>query len=150
MSHRPTAWARPPPSAQQVQGREVWLVHPWSLGDAAAGAPEGTLLLGLYLSDFHRAWPWNECRWRFVGERMAQVTAHRWHGDAASVRAALAGAARVRWQEDPHLAPWLSGWAEAVAVPELFPPVAQRCDSFSRWWSRVGARGREVAWLGPP
>jgi deoxyribodipyrimidine photo-lyase len=32
----------------------------------------------------------------------------------------------------------------AVAAPALFPPVAERCDSFSRWWSRA-TRGLQAA-----
>jgi deoxyribodipyrimidine photo-lyase len=126
-----------------VKGREVWLVHPWSLG-ALPPLPPGTLALGLFVGDFHRAWPWNDRRWHFVGARMAELTPHRWHGDTATIGAALAGARRVRSIEEPHLAPWLAGWAECVEPPALFPPVAGRCDSFSHWWSRA-SRGLQSA-----
>ena len=126
-----------------VQGREVWLVHPWNLGLPPA-LPPGTLVLGLFVGDFHRAWPWNAARWRFVGARMAELTSHRWHGDAAVIGAALAGARRVRSVDEPHLAAWLSRWAECVAAPALFPPVAGRCDSFSQWWS-CASRGLRSA-----
>ncbi len=61
----------------------------------------------------------------------------RWHGDAAAIGAALQGARSVRSIDDPHLAPWLSRWAECEAVPMLFPPVDRRCDSFSQWWTRA-------------
>ncbi len=119
-----------------VRDREVWLVHPWNLG-ALPALPPGTLVLGLFVADFHRAWPWSERRWRFVGARMAELTSQRWHGDAAAIGVALAGARRVRSVDEPHLAPWLARWAECVAAPALFPPVAGRCDSFSRWWLRA-------------
>jgi deoxyribodipyrimidine photo-lyase len=126
-----------------VKGREVWLVHPWNLG-ALPALPPGTLVLGLFISDFHRAWPWSERRWRFVGARMAELASHRWHGNAAVIGAALAGAARVRSVDEPHLAPWLARWAQCKAAPALFPPVSGRCDSFSQWWSRA-SRGLQSA-----
>lgn len=126
-----------------VRGREVWLVHPWNLS-ALPALPADTMVLGVFVADFHRAWPWSERRWRFVVTRMAELTPHRWHGDATALGAALAGARRVRSVDEPHLAPWHARWAECVAAPALFPPVAGRCDSFSQWWSRV-SRGRQSA-----
>ena len=126
-----------------VNGREVWLVHSWNLGGPSALPPD-TLVIGLFVADFHRAWPWTDRRWRFVGTRMAELTPLRWHGDAAAIGAALAGARRVRSVDEPYLAPWLARWAECVAAPALFPPVAGRCDSFSRWWLRA-TRGLQSA-----
>ncbi|MGA0114460.1 MAG: FAD-binding domain-containing protein [Burkholderiales bacterium] len=126
-----------------VKGREVWLVHPWNLGTLPA-LPQGTLVLGLFVGDFHRAWPWSDRRWRFVDARMAELTPHRWYDDAAAIGAALAGAKRVRSVDEPHLAPWLARWAECIAAPALFPQVARRCDSFSQWWNRA-SRGLQSA-----
>ncbi len=142
-SEVPQALGAIAPDPAFVQGREVWLVHPWNLG-ALPALPADTLVLGLFVSDFHRAWPWSERRWRFVGTRMAELTALRWHGDAATLGAALAGARRVRSIDEPHLAPWLANWAECRAAPALFPPVAGRCDSFSAWWTRA-SRGLACA-----
>ena len=125
------------PDAAAVTGRDVWLVHPWSLGELPAGLPPDTRVIGVFVADFHRAWPWSERRWHFVGSRMAELAAERWHGDAAAIGAALQGARRVRSIDEPHLAPWLARWAECDAAPALFPPVGRRCDSFSQWWSRA-------------
>ena len=99
--------------------------------------PAGTVVIGLYVTDFHRAWPWSERRWRFVGGRMAELAAQAWHGDAAAIGTALQGAASVRSVAEPHLAPWLAGWADCMPAPALFPPVERRCDSFSQWWTRA-------------
>ena len=147
----PTLVAMPPadlgltaPDAATVRGRDVWLVHPWSLGALPPGLPTETLVIGVFLADFHRAWPWSERRWGFVGSRMAELAAERWYGDAASIGAALKGARRVRSRVEPHLAPWLARWAACEAAPLLFPPVDQRCDSFSQWWARA-ARGLNSA-----
>jgi deoxyribodipyrimidine photo-lyase len=131
------------PDPALVKGRDVWLVHPWNLGELPALPPD-TQVLGVFVADFHRAWPWSERRWRFVSERMAALTLHRWYGDAAMLGVALAGARRVRSVDEPHLSPWLARWAECVTAPALFPPVAGRCDSFSQWWARA-SRGLQSA-----
>jgi deoxyribodipyrimidine photo-lyase len=125
------------PDAAAVAGREVWLVHPWNLGNLPTYLSANTLVVGVFVTDFHRAWPWSERRWRFVASRMAELAALRWQGDAAALGAALQGAAQVRSVDEPHLAPWLSSLAVCEAAVELFPRVTRRCDSFSQWWTRA-------------
>ncbi len=127
------------PDIAAVQGRDVWLVHPWSLGPLPTSPvlPAETLVLGVYASDFHRAWPWSERRWCFVDTRMAEITAQRWFGSAAEIGTALAGARSVRSIDEPHLSPWLRLWADCEAPTELFPQIDRRCDSFSQWWTRA-------------
>jgi deoxyribodipyrimidine photo-lyase len=125
------------PDAAAVAGRDVWLVHPWSLGALPAALPADTRVIGIFVADFHRAWPWNERRWHFIGRRMAELTAQRWHGDATAIGAALRGARSVRSIDEPHLAPWLARWANCGAAPALFPTVDRRCESFSQWWHRA-------------
>ena len=128
-------WTKPDEAA--VAGREVWLVHPWNLGDLPTSLPANTLVVGVFLTDFHRAWPWSERRWRFVASRMAEIAAIRWQGDAASMAETLKCACQVRSVGEPHLAPWLAGVAVCEAAPDLFPAVDRRCDSFSQWWTRA-------------
>jgi deoxyribodipyrimidine photo-lyase len=140
----PCLLAEPPPElgwtmpdASAVAGREVWLVHPWSLGDLPTSLPANTVVVGVFITDFHCAWPWSERRWRFVANRMAELAALRWQGDAAAMAAALKGASQVRSVAEPHLAPWLARLAACAAAPALFPAVDRRCDSFSQWWARA-------------
>ena len=140
----PAAMNATAPDAVMAAGRDIWLVHPWSLGDLPAAMPADTLVIGVFVTDFHRAWPWSERRWNFVGTRMAELTAQRWHGDASAIGAALKTARSVRTFDEPHLSPWLAEWATCEAVPSLFPPVDQRCDSFSKWWTRA-SRGVKLA-----
>ncbi len=147
----PACWPQPPaalgfvaPDATAVQGRDVWLVHPWSLGALPLALPADTLVLGLALSDFHRDWPWAERRWDFVNTRMAALAPLRWFGDEAAVASALAAARQVRAVDEPHLSPWLSRFAACQAAPQLFPALGQRCDSFSQWWPRA-TRGLQSA-----
>jgi deoxyribodipyrimidine photo-lyase len=109
-----------------------------------ASLPADTQVVGVFLADFHRAWPWNERRWHFVGSRMAELASQRWYGNADALGAALKGARSVRSVDEPHLAPWLAAWAECGAAPALFPPVDRRCDAFSQWWKHA-ARGLNSA-----
>jgi len=131
----PPALGAVAPDAAAVLGRDVWLVHPWNLGPLPALPPD-TVVLGLLLTDFHQAWPWSALRWQFVGSRLAELAPLRWHGSAAAVGAALAGARRVRTVDEPHLSPWLDRLAECQPTPALFAPQARRFDAFSPWWTR--------------
>ena len=140
----PSLLAEPPldlgwtaPDAAAAAGREVWLVHPWNLGALPTFLPANTLVVGVFVTDFHRAWPWSERRWRFVASRMAELAALRWQGDAVALGAALQGATQVRSVDEPHLAPWLARLAVCEAAVALFPSVDRRCDSFSQWWTRA-------------
>ena len=132
------------PDAAAVAGREVWLVHPWSLGACpppfAAPLPPQAIVIGLVLEDFHRAWPWSARRWAFVGQRLSALAPQTWQGRAEEVAAALRGARRVRSVADPHLAAWLPSLAELVDPPSPFPVIEERCASFSRWWTLVTRR----------
>jgi deoxyribodipyrimidine photo-lyase len=125
------------PRASAVANRDVWLLHPWSLGELPANLPANTTVVALFLADFHRAWPWSERRWQFAGTRMAELTTERWHGDAAAIHRALQSARNVRCISDPHLMPWLAQWANCAPAPALFPAVDQRCEAFSAWWRRA-------------
>jgi deoxyribodipyrimidine photo-lyase len=147
----PRVYAAPPnelgltaPAAAAVAGCDVWLVHPWSLGELPAALSADSVVIGFFVAEFHRAWPWGERRWHFVGSRMAELAAQRWHGDAAAIGLALRSARSVRSIDEPHLTPWLPSWAECDAASSLFPPVDRRCDSFSQWWTHA-SHGLESA-----
>ncbi|MDD0809706.1 FAD-binding domain-containing protein [Curvibacter sp. RS43] len=138
----PAALGFASPRAQDVAGRDVWLIHPWSLGALPKGLPDDVCVLALSVADFHHQHPWSERRWHFVGQRMAELTPWRWHAESDQIAAALGAARRVRCMDDPHSSPWLTRWAECQAVESVFAPVAGRCDSFSAWWKQaVPARG---------
>jgi deoxyribodipyrimidine photo-lyase len=128
------------PHRADVAGRVVWLVHPWNLGDPPPDLPPDTLVLAVFVAEFHRVRPWSARRWAFVGERMAELASVRWFGEAADLGRALAAADRVHSVDEPHLAAWLPRWAVCRAAPALFPPADRCCGSFSAWWAR-GTRG---------
>ena len=152
----PAALGLGTPDAQCVQGRDVWLVHAWNLGALPADLPAQTLVIGIFVADFHCMRPWAARRWQFAGTRMSALAAHCWFGDAAQIRAALAGARSVCSISEPHLAPWLAHFAECRPPAELFAAVERRCDSFSKWWKHaadgdqagqaaLGFEGRTIA-----
>ena len=132
------------PDAATVAGRDVWLVHPWSLGALPAALPADTVVIGIFVADFHSDWPWSEGRWCFVGAGMSALSKQRWYGDAAAIGAALRGARSVRCVDEPHLTPWLTCWADFKPSSVLFPPVDRQCDSFSKWWT-LSSRGLNSA-----
>jgi deoxyribodipyrimidine photo-lyase len=125
------------PDAAMVAWRDVWLVHPWSLGELPTELRPDVLVVGLAVAEFHRAWPWNEKRWQFVSSGLGELAAIRWYGDAAAMGAALKGARSVRAVGEPHMTPWLAQWADCMPAPTLFPVVERRCDSFTQWWKRA-------------
>lgn len=125
------------PNASKAQGRDVWLVHPWSLGDLPADLDQNTLVIGVYLSEFHLDWPWDERRWLFVQSRMNELASECWFGDTLSIAAALEGTTRVRGVTEAHIASLLPAVGQFSPAPALFDEVERRCDSFSKWWNIV-------------
>ena len=140
----PSEFGWMPPDSRDVGGRDVWLVHPWNLGELPISLPKDTVVVGVLLDDFHQAWPWSAHRWTFVASRMAEMVTLRWKGDARAVAEALQAANRVHSVDEPHLRPWLERLATCEAAPALFPAVNGRCDTFSQWWARA-VRGMESA-----
>jgi len=137
-----------PPEPAALSCRTVWLVHPWDLAPPPAGLPADTVVLGVYLADFHRARPWSAARWHFVDAGMAEVTPLRCHVEPDQLQALLAGAQRVLYRAEPHLPAWLGQLAQRVEPAPLFAPQPRRCDSFSQWWTRaIRGRGRAAELL---
>ena len=130
-----------PVDAQAVQGRDVWLVHPWALGALPADLPAGTLALGIAVAEFHQQHPWTAQRWDFVTRRMRQLAPLCWHAPAQTMGAALRMARSVHLLADPHLRepgkPWLPASVHQHAAPRLFTPVDELCGSFSKWRGRT-------------
>jgi deoxyribodipyrimidine photo-lyase len=139
----PAVWSVPQgvasaaPQAADVNGRDVWLVHPWALGEPPADLPAGCVRVGLRLAEHHNAWPWSAARWAFVNTRMAELTPLRWHADRQSLAQALAGARSVQTLADPHVSALLPPRVVQREAVNLFPEVRMHCTSFSAWWNRT-------------
>lgn len=123
-----------PLDSAQVEGRTVWLMHPWALGPVPDDLPRDTLCLGWWPASFHSRWPWSERRWRFAGERLRAACEAVWWVDAQGLAAALARARRVDGWADPHLGPM--PWP-LRPPPSLFGEPGRRCRSFSQFWQQV-------------
>lgn len=128
------------PPAIDLTGRHVLLQHPWALGPRPAEVPADATVLGLVLRDFHQRHPWSERRWRFVLNGWRTQGTPCWCVDAADLGRALAGAASVWLQDEPHLHPWQAALPQQTRwLPEapLFAEVPGHQASFSRWWQRT-------------
>jgi deoxyribodipyrimidine photo-lyase len=142
----PAVWSVPQgvasavPQAGDVRDRDVWLVHPWALGEPPADLPAGCVHVGLRLAEHHNAWPWSAARWSFVSTRMAELTSVRWHADRHALAQALAGARSVQTLADPHVSALLSPQVVQRQPLNLFADVDMHCTSFSAWWNRTTRR----------
>ena len=132
------------PAINNIAGRSVELVHPWSISPrTAATHPEemkNLLRIGVIHLPAHARWPWSERRWQFVLQAMVAVTDTVWIGDVGSLD--LSAASHVSAQ-----ATLFPGYREALAAatrrgkltpaPRLMPDPNMRCASFSKFYERV-------------
>ncbi len=142
-----TAWSAPDP--ELAQGRDVWLVHPWSMGALTHERATDHLIVGVGFVECHITNPWSARRWQFVTDGLRTQTPHLWWGSAAAMACALHRARSVSWVANPHAdsalnlmqVQWRNGAvspiAKAVTQPALFVPVEKHCASFSEWWRRT-------------
>ena len=152
---QPTLMVTPPgamwsaPDHPIVAGRNVWLLHPWSLGSAPQGVGSDVLLIGVTFAESHVQTPWSTRRWRFVSEGLLSRTPQLWMGSLPQMAHALQGARSVGWQPEAHADTELeklqamlqTGYAHQVVTansqPSLFEPVEQYCESFAKWWRQT-------------
>jgi deoxyribodipyrimidine photo-lyase len=127
------------PNLNTVNGRDVWLVHPWSLGELPVHLSPNTVIVGVYVAEFHLAWPWSEKRWQFVNTRMAELTTEHWYGNTSSIIAALESANQVSGFSEAHVSTFLPAPMLSEMTPCLFSQLDRRCDSFAKWWKIVSA-----------
>ncbi len=112
----------------------IRLVHPWMLADEAFDG----LRLGVIHLPFHRAFPWSGLRWRFVMDRMTEVTDALYIGDLADLNTMLPATATVESTATLHPAyrELLASLCSTLHEPaRRFPNPAQACRSFSAFWS---------------
>jgi deoxyribodipyrimidine photo-lyase len=131
----PTSWGFAAPQPEPIAGRDVWLVHPWSL----ATPPAGATAVAVLNSDFHTRWRWSERRWTFVAQRMTSLTSLRWIAAAPTLVQALAAARSVRGVHNLHLGPAFES-LHLTPTPRAFVDPPQRCRSFSAFWSKQAAQ----------
>ena len=139
----PVLWSAPQdmalvaPQADDVLGRDVWLVHPWALGEPPTDLPSGCIRVGLWPAEHHNAWPWSGARWAFAGQRMAALAPLRWHADRETLAQTLAGARSVQTRANPHVMALLPPQVVQRRPLNLFADIDRHCLSFSSWWNRT-------------
>jgi deoxyribodipyrimidine photo-lyase len=138
-THPPDSLHLGAPNLASVSGRDVWLVHPWSLGELPKDLSASTVIVGVYVAEFHSAWPWSEKRWQFVNSRMSELTTVCWFGSTSSIVAALKSARQVKGLSEAHVSGYLPAHLMGEITPCLFPQIDRRCDSFAKWWKIVSA-----------
>jgi deoxyribodipyrimidine photo-lyase len=145
-------WAAPPgaawsaPDTGIAHGRDVYLLHPWSLAAFSQPIDADALVVGVGFPGVHAQTPWSALRWSFVTEGLRARTSRLWWGDLDAFAHALRGARSVHWQWEAHAQPALSqlqtllqaGAAGPLLQPRsepvLFEPVERYCESFTQWW----------------
>lgn len=141
-----------PPDANNtlhLAGRDVWLHHPWSLGDGPTTLPANVLHVCVGFESLHTNRPWSQRRWDFVTQGLqAQASAPLplYWGSVAQIAHALQGANSVHWRPEPHADSALQALqtllqnaapqrpAGPIPTPCLFEAVPIYCPSFSTWW----------------
>lgn len=115
-----------------TRGRQVALVHPWSLGPR----PPAERVIGVIHLPFHARFPWSARRWNFVIRRMSRLCDAIWIGDLSQLAPVLARAATVGARATLN-----PGYAAALAslplgledTPGFLPPAPEEVDSFSAY-----------------
>ena len=137
-------WSVPDPTI--AAGRDVWLLHPWSLGSVSKLVDTDALLIGVGFAEFHAMLPWSARRWNFVTEGLLSRTPKLWWGCIQPIAQALRGARSVGWQSDAHANTILESLqthlqarhphpvVRSFGEAGLFAPVEPYCESFAKWW----------------
>ena len=132
--------------------REIELVTPWSMSEREGGAGAGAggpWRLGVIHLPAHEVLPWSEARWRWVLQRMGDVTDAVFIGDALTLPQAARG-----WPKPDRLLARRSpmpGYDAALgALSDLREPVrflpnpADTCRSFSVFYETVKRQSRSL------
>ena len=127
--------------SNSLAGKDVWLVHAWSLGQRPPEVPPDAVCIDIAVAEFLQHNPWSALRWNFVSQRMADMASARWFASAAAICAALSDARCVHVVEDLHLGNFphhLRTLAHrSHPKPLLFEPVDRLCASFTGWWKQI-------------
>ena len=137
-------WSAPDPDI--AQGRDVYLLHPWSLAAFSHSPDPDALVVAVGFPCVHAQTPWSAQRWSFATEGLRNRTPHLWWGSMEQLVHALRGARSVHWQWEAHAQPALEALQaqlhagenapllQSVSEAPLFAPVDRYCESFTQWW----------------
>ncbi|MEY4283366.1 MAG: hypothetical protein RL111_41 [Pseudomonadota bacterium] len=141
-------------SPEAIMQRDVWFIHPWSLGHAPASLPSDAVRVAGFETHIMQRWPWRHARWRFVGARMKDMADQVWMANAEEWAKALSAAKQVHVYAHPHMNLWPGVNWVVHEWPRLWPTLEEPMPSFSKWWNAVNRSGRNLglmlAQINPP
>ena len=159
----PQVSVRPPPDvsieagavpSRSLAGRDVWLIHPWSLGHAPEGVPPDAVRVAGFDAQVMQHWPWRHARWRFVSARMRAMTTDLRIAEPDEWIQALGSARSVHVMVHPMVTLWPGVNWVVHESPRLWPLLDDCMPSFSKWWNAVNRSGRNLglmlAQIAPP
>ena len=133
--------------------RSIELVHPWAMserssaGNAAGSGPVGAWRLGVVHLPAHAALPWSELRWRWVMQRLQQVSDAVFVGDVTTLRLPGHGQTASTAAPMPGYDAALLAVAEVAPAPRLLTNPQQTCRSFSAFYEQVKRQSRSLSAL---
>ncbi len=131
--------------------RSIELVHPWAMserssaGNAAGSGPVGAWRLGVVHLPAHAALPWSEARWRWVMQRLMQVSDAVVVGDVSALKLPGHGQATTTAAPLPGYDAALSAVAEVNPAPRLLLNPQATCRSFSAFYEQVKRQSRSLS-----
>ena len=153
MAAPPTDIAVPAFSGKPWGQRSIELVHPWAMGErssagnAAGSGPVGAWRLGVVHLPAHAALPWGELRWRWVMQRLQQVSDAVFVGDVTALRLPGHGQTASTAAPMPGYDAALQAVAEVAPAPRLLTNPQQTCRSFSAFYEQVKRQSRSLSAL---
>jgi len=103
--------------------------------------------VAVVFAEHAQAHPWNELRWRFVGQRMTALTPYRWFGYAPEVLQALTAALSVQTVAHLCLPDLVGSHVQVRPARHLFRQLDKPMDTFSKWWVQVNKNVRHLQQL---
>ena len=125
--------------------RSIELIHPWAMSERSSSAGNtGAWRLGVIHLPAHAALPWSELRWRWVMQRLKQVSDAVFIGDVSALKLPGHGQTSAAAAPMPGYDAALQAVAEVVPAPRLLLNPQQTCRSFSTFYEQVKRQSRSL------
>jgi deoxyribodipyrimidine photo-lyase len=140
----PPESAMPPVTSLPKAGR-IRLVHPWMLADRTFDG----MRLGVIHLPFHQKFLWSGLRWRFVMDRMSEITDAVFVGDLNELKNMLSETPQIESTAtlNPGYRELLPALCTQLAdAPRRFANPVKTCRSFSAFWAQSANEQPQRGW----